>query len=95
MGLSLVSAAESPQPVRFYLEGGVGRFEVEGLPVWGWETTYVGYRLGTGFLIPVGDHGALDLGVRALHMPTLAMGWDPEGSHTMLGLRAGISLLGN
>jgi hypothetical protein len=94
MGLSLVSAAESPHPVRFYLEGGVGRFELEGLPVWGWETAYVGYRLGTGFLIPVGEHGALDLGVRALHMPTLDMGWDPEGSHTMLGLRAGISLLG-
>jgi hypothetical protein len=94
MGLSLVSAAESPRPVRFYLEAGVGRFEVEGLPVWSWETAYVGYRLGTGFLIPVGEHGALDLGVRALHMPTLDTGWDPEGSHTMLGLRAGVSLLG-
>ncbi|MEZ4386823.1 MAG: hypothetical protein R3D98_04475 [Candidatus Krumholzibacteriia bacterium] len=94
VGLSLVSTARSPRPVRFYLEGGVGRLEVEDLPLWSWDDSYLGYRLSTGFLIPTGDRAAFTIGVRALHMPQLDTGWNPDHAHTMLGVTLGLSLLG-
>lgn len=92
-GLSLISTAETGRPVRFYLEGGVGRFDVEGLPLWSYDSAYLGYRLATGFMIPVGEMAAFNLGCRALHLPNLDFGWAPDDGHTMLGVEMGLSIL--
>jgi hypothetical protein len=93
-GLSLISAAESPRPVRFYLEAGVGRFDTDDLPVWSFDDAYLGYRFGTGFFLPVGEHAVFDLGVRALHVKNLDFGYQNDDGDTMLGVHAGIGLLG-
>ncbi|MBD3222749.1 hypothetical protein GF314_16075 [bacterium] len=93
-GLSIVSAARTAQPVRFYLEGGVGRFAVEEMPLWSLDDAYLGYRLATGFLIPVGDQAAINLGVRALRIENLDFGWYGRDGDTMLGVHGGIALYG-
>jgi len=93
-GISLISTARSPRPVRFYLEGGLGRFTVDGMPVWGWDDAYLGYRMGAGFMFPVGDQATFDLGFRALHLPNLDFGWSPDDGQTMIGINVGLSLLG-
>ena len=94
LGLSLVSTAEGPRPVRFYMQAGVGSFDVEEMPIWDPEDSYLGYRFGTGFLFPMGENAALDLGVRGLHLQNLDIGTGLEEDHTMLSLHAGIDLLG-
>lgn len=94
-GLSLVSTARQPNPVRFYLEAGLARLEVQRMPLWSHDDAYLGYRLAAGFLIPLGPETALNLGLRALHVENLDFGpYTEDDGHTMLGAYAGLSLLG-
>ena len=91
-GLSLISAGEAGDEARFYLEGGVGRFEVENLPVQSVEDYFLGYHGGAGFLIPLGSAAALDLGVRATHVVNLDLGYGDD-RHTLVTFRIGLSIL--
>jgi hypothetical protein len=91
-GLSLLPPGETGDAARFYLEGGVGRYEVEGLVLRDPEEAYLGYSGGVGFLVPLGTGGALDLGVRGLHIVNLDTGRGDD-RHTMLGFHLGVSLL--
>ncbi len=93
-GLSLLPAASRATTTRFYAEGGVGRYEVEHLPVVVDDEAFLGYTAGVGLLIPVGDAAVVDVGARGLHLVNLDLGGDSD-RHTTLGFRVGISLLGH
>ncbi len=91
-GLALLSAGDTPESARFYLEGGVGRYEVEGLPVFSTEEAFLGYHAGVGFLIPLGTAAALDLGARGTHVVNLDLGRGDD-RHTLVSFRVGLSIL--
>jgi len=91
-GLSLVARGEDDQAARFYLEGGIGRYTVEGLYVMEPAEAYLGYHAGLGFLVPLGPAGALDLGFRGTHIVNLDLGYGDD-SHTLIGVRLGLDLL--
>jgi len=91
-GLALIPAAREPQGARFYAEGGVGRYEVQNLPLQTADEAFLGWNGGVGLLMPVGDTAVIDVGARFLHLVNLDLGGD-EDRHTTLGLRIGIDLL--
>ncbi len=91
-GLALLSAADGPEAARFYLEGGVGRYEVVGMPVFSAEDAYLGYHAGVGFLIPLGPAIALDLGARGTHVVNLDLGYGDD-THSVVAFRAGLAIL--
>lgn len=91
-GLSLLSPGEAADDARFYIEGGVGRYEVENLLVMSADEYFLGYTGGAGFLIPLGTAAALDLGVRATHVVNLDLGYGDD-RHTLVAFRAGLSIL--
>jgi len=91
-GLALLSPADGEQAARFYLEGGVGRYEVGNLPVYSAEDAFLGYHAGVGFLIPLGTAAALDLGARGTHVVNLDLGTGDD-EHTLVAFRAGLSIL--
>ena len=91
-GLSLISAGETDDAARFYIEGGVGRYEVENLLVLSAEEYFLGYTGGAGFLVPLGPVVALDLGVRATHVVNLDLGYGDD-RHTLVAFRLGLSIL--
>jgi hypothetical protein len=91
-GLSLVPAGRRPATTRVYAEGGVGRYEVDHMPVQTGDRAFLGYTGGVGLLIPVGDAAVVDVGGRALHLVNLDLGGATD-RHTTLGLRVGVNVL--
>jgi len=84
-GLALVSGSQNPGSARFYVEGGLGRFTADQMPVLSSADAYLGYKAGLGVMKPFGAHSALDLGLRATHVVNLDLGSDDD-AHTLVGV---------
>ena len=93
-GLSLITGNDDPDAARFYIEGGVGRYEVEGFWTVGDDDAYLGYHAGVGLLIPIGPVGALDFGARGTRIMDLDFGYGGDDEHSLVGVHLGIDLLG-
>jgi hypothetical protein len=93
-GISLIPAARGATDPRFYAEGGVGRFEVDGLVLATDDEAFLGYTGGVGLLVPIGEAAVMDIGARALHLVNLDLGTGRD-RHTSLGVRLGIDVLGH
>jgi len=91
-GLSLIPEGRNADSARFYLEAGVGRYQVTGLAIDSDESEFVGYNYALGFIIPLATSLAMDLGVtgrQIVDMPT----YDDQSRHSMFGFHLGFYLL--
>ena len=90
-GLALVSGSGAGMDPWFYLEGGLGRFQADLMPVASDDDGYLGYKAGLGLMKPFGAHSALDIGLRATHVVNLEL-QQGDDSHTLMGVHVALVL---